>query len=656
VATELQTRSQPSSLVPHPPPPAGRITTRCLLIGLAAIPMNCYWVGMVEGVWHGLHFTCLSLPMNVVFMLMLLIGLNEGLRRWQPRVVLSQAELITIFIMLATSSVLCGHDRLVTLMGAVAHARRYASPENRWETLFLNRLSDWFVVKDYEASWYYYTGGSSYWGTGYWRQWVKPAITWTCFSASLVFVMLCLNVIMRKRWTETERLSYPIIQIPLAMTEPGSNFWHNRVMWFGFGIAAALDTINGLSYLFPVIPSFTYAGPALDIQPHLTERPWSAMGSTRLDFYPFMVGLGFLLPQDLIFSTWFFYLFGKAQLVWGSVVGITESVPLYPYFGIQAAGAVLALAVAALWEARSYLRQVARRVMGYGRMDDSEEAMSYRAAAIGAGLGFILLCGFGRMAGLSATVVVPYFLIFFLVALSIARLRAESGAPAHGLANVNPQDVLITHFGATGFDHRSLNGMALFAWFNRFNRAHPMPVQLEGFKVSQTLRLEHRRMFLAIILASAFTLLCGFVIYPPLMYRHGAALAAELNWTGWYTYNTLADWLQSPRPPDHAGMAAFAGGGAFALLLALIRTRYVWFPFHPMGYALGIGNTVERWWFALVVCSFLKGVIVHYGGIRTYRQALPFFMGLVLGQYVVSCIWSIIAVVWDTPMYWSWQG
>jgi hypothetical protein len=317
---------------------------------------------------------------------------------------------------------------------------------------------------------------------------------------------------------------------------------------------------------------------------------------------------------------------------------------------------VLALAVVALWEARGYLRQVGRRVIGIGKLEDRDEALSYRAAAIGAGLGFAALCWIGRSVGLSATVVVPYFLIFFLVALSVARLRADTGAPAHGLANVNPHDVLVTFFGSTGFDAKTLTGFSVFRWFNRFNRAHPMPVQLEGFKVSQTLRLEHRRMFIALVLASGFTLLCSFVVYPPLMYRHGAALADELKWTGWATYNSLASWLQTPRPPDIGGMTAFSGGGAFALFLAFMRARFVWWPFHPMGYALGIGDTVERWWMALLLCTFIKGVIIRYAGVRGYRQTAPFFMGLVLGQYVISCIWSLLAVIADTPMYWSWQG
>src|SRR5438034_11296954 len=83
------------------PAPAPAITWRCLLIGTAIIPFNIYWIGMTEGVWHGLHFTCLSLPMTAIFYLLCLMALNEALRRWRPERAFSQAELLTIFGMLA---------------------------------------------------------------------------------------------------------------------------------------------------------------------------------------------------------------------------------------------------------------------------------------------------------------------------------------------------------------------------------------------------------------------------------------------------------------------------------------------------------------------------------------------------------------------------
>src|SRR5205823_14894073 len=137
-----------------------------------------------------------------------------------------------------------------------------------------------------------------------------------------------------------------------------------------------LDIVDGLNYLYPAIPGLTYRGEEMDIGPHITGRPWDAVGSMRLDFYPCHIGLAYLLPQDIIFSTWFFYLAGKAQLILGSATGIMESSPEYPYFGMQAAGAVLVLALVALWEARGYLAQVGRLIAGSGKLDDRHAARS----------------------------------------------------------------------------------------------------------------------------------------------------------------------------------------------------------------------------------------------------------------------------------------
>jgi hypothetical protein len=635
------------------------ITARSILLGLLLIPPNVYWVGMVECIWHGLHFTCLSLAMNVVFLLLLMMGGNALLARRWPARVLTQPELLTVFSMLAISSALCGHDKITLLMGVIGHPARFATPENHWGQLFVQYLPDWLVLKDADAAWYMYTGGVSVFRTGYWRYFVGPAIGWSGFIAAALWVMLCLNVLIRKRWTEEERLSYPIVQIPLAMTDPRSGFFRNRVMWAGFALAAGIETLNGLNYLYPAIPALQYRGDHLDLWRWVPDRPWNAIGPTRADFYPCMIGLGFLLPQAIIFSTWFFYLVGKAQLVLGAQLGWSDVRPQYPYFGMQAAGAVIAIGSVALWEARGYLRQVGRRIIGQkSELSDADEAISYRAAAIGVVLGFGALVALATALGMPPLLAVVYFLLFFLIALTVARLRADSGAPSHGLIYVNPQEILITHMGTTAMAPRVLAGMAMFTWISRFNRAHPMSVQLESLKIGQALRLSQRRIALSLVLASVLTMAVSFVVYPYLLFREGAALAAEVTWTGWVVYGGtgLEGWLNNPRPPDPAGMGVFAGSAGFAMLLAMLRARYTWFPFHPMGFALGVGGTCDRWWFALLLCSVFKGIIIHYGGVRGYQKAAPFFMGLVLGNYVVACIWSLIAVWCNEPMYWGWQG
>ena len=47
----------------------------------------------------------------------------------------------------------------------------------------------------------------------------------------------------------------------------------------------------------------------------------------------------------------------------------------------------------------------------------------------------------------------------------------------------------------------------------------------------------------------------------------------------------------------------------------------------------------------------LKKIVLQYGGIRAYRRSMPFFIGLLLGDYLSGCIFSLIGVIFDIPMY-----
>ena len=34
-----------------------------------------------------------------------------------------------------------------------------------------------------------------------------------------------------------------------------------------------------------------------------------------------------------------------------------------------------------------------------------------------------------------------------------------------------------------------------------------------------------------------------------------------------------------------------------------------------------------------------------------HRKAVPFFLGIVLGEFVIGSFWSLLAVILDKPMY-----
>ncbi len=277
---------------------------------------------MTEMVWHGLHFSATSLPMNVIFILLILIPINLLLRKLNPKWMLTQAELLIIYIMLAITTSFIGHDNMVSLMGIIPHASWFATPENEWNQLFGLYLPKWLTVNDVRAAEYFYKGGANFYtGRHILRYWIRPIFAWTAIIYLVFAVLMFLNVILRRRWIKYEKLPYPIAQLPMDMTAPGLKLFKNRLMWIGFGLAALVEIINGLNYLYPVLPKIPIREPSYNLGLVFTEKPWTNIGATYIHFRLFLIGLCYLLPLDLAFSTWFFYLIRKVQTVLGQMFG-----------------------------------------------------------------------------------------------------------------------------------------------------------------------------------------------------------------------------------------------------------------------------------------------------------------------------------------------
>jgi hypothetical protein len=107
-------------------------------------------------------------------------------------------------------------------------------------------------------------------------------------------------------------------------------------------------------------------------------------------------------------------------------------------------------------------------------------------------------------------------------------------------------------------------------------------------------------------------------------------------------------------PQDAAPLEISASIGAFAFtgLLTGLHRRFIWWPFHPAGYAIGIGYQTMNWYWVSILLSWLmKLIIFRIGGIRAYRKGVPFFTGLVLGEFLIGALWSLTGVILDRPMY-----
>ncbi len=634
------------------------IRARAFLAGLVLVPLDNYWVINMEKVHAGPFPTIISIFANVIFALMILALVNSLLRRLVPRLAFSTAEMLLIYTMLAIGASLAGHDMIPSLIMHMGHPWRYATPENRWAETFIPYLPKWLSVSDARVLKPFYEGGSSLYADGNWRYWLGPVLWWSAFVVVLVFVMMCINVLIRKQWIERERLTFPIVQLPLAMTEPKGELWRNRLFWMGFAIAFSIDVVNGLATYFPNVPQIAVGFQNHDLATSLSGKPWNAIGWTPYSFYPFVIGLGYLLPADLSFSCWFFYWFWKAQLVATSALA-WDAVPDFPYVRHQAFGGYVAIILTLAWTGRAYLKQVWLRVAGReSEVDDKDEAISYRAAIAGAVIGFLLLAEFVKQIGLSPMLAVLAFAIYFVLSTAIARMRAELGPPVHDLHFSGPDYMITTSLGLGRLSNRDLVGLTYFYWFNRAYRGHPMPIGIEGMKMAQVTRSSQRRFFWAVMLAAVVGALASFWAYLHCAYDLG--VTAKFRYGPYFAteaFNTLQTWWSRPmlmHGPNWGANSAMIGGFLFCAMLAYVRLRIFSFPFHPIGYAISGSWSMNLVWAPILIAWLLKVSTLRFGGLRLYKTAVPFFLGLILGQMSIGCIWTLIGMALGIPFYSFW--
>ncbi len=161
-----------------------------------------------------------------------------------------------------------------------------------------------------------------------------------------------MNAILRRQFTERERLTYPITWLPLEMGRDPAAFLRGRIMWIGFGIAAGIGILNGMSVFYPSLPALRVGWQVIPFE----TKPWSYIDPTRVSFQPFVIGLAYFMPLDLAFSAWFFYFVKMAtQLIVRSTTGTREL-----YLDEQVQGVWIALGLLTLWVGRRHVTDAMR--------------------------------------------------------------------------------------------------------------------------------------------------------------------------------------------------------------------------------------------------------------------------------------------------------
>jgi hypothetical protein len=167
-----------------------------------------------------------------------------------------------------------------------------------------------------------------------------------------------------------------------------------------------------------------------------------------------------------------------------------------------------------------------------------------------------------------------------------------------------------------------------------------MQSYVDAFRLADRCPMPQRQLAKVITAATALAIVAAFWAFLSVVYKTGFESAKFRCPAGWAFGNEpwqkLRSWLLNPRAPDYGSTAAYAFGFVFTLFLASMRTRFLWWPFHPVGYLVSGSFGLFRLWFPIFVTWLIKTLILRYGGLDWYRKARPFFFGLIVGEFCAA--------------------
>ncbi|GIV08301.1 MAG: hypothetical protein KatS3mg020_0813 [Fimbriimonadales bacterium] len=635
---------------------------RALLIGLIGSAVASVVVAAAELVSQTIQIGMMQLPPAVIALLFVGVLLNRLVARFRPSAALSPPELAVVFVMMLFSAIIASRGVMERLLPVQVGISYYAEANN-WASLYFPLLNPALFPWDPAqlqpeplVKWFYQRipyGEPIPWGV-----WIASTARWLILIGAVFTAFLCISVLLRKQWVENERLAFPLVQLPLELMR-GGEFWGNRLFWMGALLPIIVFTLNGLHRNIPTIPEITLVYPLKD---YFTTPPYDQMTMFSLYLSFAAVGFFFLIPTELLFSFWFFYLLSKAFEFLGLTYGFETTAKHAAAAGFVkwlCSGAFFAVAAYVLYSARHHLRYVWQVVRGDAPPPPpGSELMSYRWAFWGLIGSFLVILFWAQWVGMDWWAAALVFAIFLMVqGLVMARCTAEGGLLiTEGC--FTPMDI-ITMEKYSLLSPRNLTTMALLdATLFRDLRGIPITGMLDAQKLGEDVRLQKRKLLLAMVVGIVGAIAIGFMFQLWLPYNYGAlnlyGYVYERQPTQFFRENAPFMTPSGGETPVPAFRPLFfVLGFGMTLLLAWGRSMLPGFPFHPLGFAMSATWGVIVLWFSMLVAWFIKVPLLRYGGMPLYRRARPFFLGMIFGEFFSAAVWAVLALLYgvDTPVY-----
>jgi hypothetical protein len=623
------------------------ITTRSILFGLLTVVWLGCWNTYSEYIAHTSRMNISHFPMALLCTYVLIVFGNQILLRTSPSSALRRNELLVVLAMGLVGAAVPAYGLTSFFLGMISVPYYRATPENQWAELVHPHLPTWLTPSN--------EGGAMKWlfeglPVGHevpWDVWYVPLFWWLSLIAAITIVSVAIATILRKQWSENERVAYPMLGPPVSLadaadSDPEESLFARRLFWVGFALIFTIKGWNIISYFVPGFPQIWLG------QQWLYFARYFPPQHTGINF--FTIGFAYFANIDLLFSILVFHVLYMNEIALSRRIGLAitaKTGPGDPVAGLQSAGAFIALVFWTFWTARHHLAEVWRKAFrNDDRVDDSNELMSYRTAVISFLVSLVFIALWIRSTGLEWKMVVPMTLGLFVAYIGLGRVIAETGVVYMSMP-INEAGFTDLFFHPTDYSSGARTSITLFSAIRTQSKAMFMVPLVHAAKLGDLIKGSPRRLLGAIVVTIVVGIGANILYTLHLSYLHGAFNFSDLPFTAYppRVYDGLVKQIKEAPVMKPERYALVGMGVVLFSVMSVLRYRFTWWPVNPMGMIVPVGHAMHST-MSIFIAWAAKSIILRIGGIQLYNRCRPFFVGILAGYAMAVFLSFTVDFIW----------
>lgn len=514
-------------------------------------------------------------------------------------------------------------------------------------------------------------------------EWIPVLASYWVLYLMPSLMLLGMVALFRRRWIDVERVPFPTTMVAYEVLKrvhvsTSEKPTKGRTSFFLIGliIGSIVQFLYLCIQLFPWFPDIFAlrggcgSGCAL-IWAVTPGTIWSGIiGLGTVNMWPGVVPFFYFIPLSVLFNSWFWYIvfliLAQVAYMMGYYTGfaggpwdasrVLSEAP-YRFMAVSEVGGMIGLTIFTIWLSRSYLIETLKAAFGQLPKETKEniernEAMPYSLIWLLVILGFFGTTAFFMVMGLGIAAALIMPITFFVFLFADSRLYGLSGGYMRGWNHgeafyrllwpaapdpMTKEFVVSTYFSQREFD---LGSGRLWS---------PTYGAFDSYRMSDIVKLSNRNVFkilLLIALISPITVYSSEVLFGSIYGLSRTGICGS-NYTCGAPWGTSASsWITLPSAEPW--IPYMLAGIVIVGVLSILRARYIWFPFEPIGFlnATSFNSTISGLWLPFLIAWVLKTLTLRIGGSKAYENyGLPLAGGAVAGCMAITILGASLGII-----------